>query len=315
MKIVKPRALKYGDKIGIVAPSMHVIDEDAVQRGIKKLEDLKFVVECGDKVFQKYRNTTAFPKERAIEIMTFFERKDIKGIICLIGGDSVAQLLSLIDYNTIKDNPKVFCGMSDITHLHLAFLTRANMMSLHGPDLTFGFGASGNEEALKYNIDLFMRCCTSPSAIGLLPAFEIWECWRPGVAEGNLLGGWIGAVTGLSCTKYWPAMDNIILFWEAIDKEPHEIERSFEILKANNFFDRVNGMIIGKLVDCEEKAYKGLMPSIREVILEITESYDIPIIANVDFGHDLTNMPIPLGMSCRIDADACSIEFLESFVI
>jgi muramoyltetrapeptide carboxypeptidase len=315
MTIIRPKALKEGDKIGIVAPSMHVIDEDAVQQGIKKIKDLNFDVEYGENVFQKYRNTTATPKERAKEVMDFFERRDIKGIVCLIGGDSVVQLLRLIDYRIIRDNPKVFCGMSDITHLHLAFLTRANMMSLHGPDLTFGFGASENKDALNYNVDLFMRCCTVQNAIGKMPAFGEWECWRPGFAEGRLVGGWIGAVAGLAGTKYWPSIDNIILFWEAFGKEPHDIERTFELLKANDFFDKVRGMIVGKLVECEEKTYENLMPSIKELVLEITSNYNIPIIGNVDFGHDLTNMPIPLGMLSRIDSNSSIIEFLEPYVI
>ncbi|MGD0781126.1 MAG: LD-carboxypeptidase, partial [Dehalococcoidales bacterium] len=116
-----------GDKIGIVAPSMHIIDEEAVKNGISTLRELGFNVEVGPTVYSKYRNTTAVPSDRVREIMDFFTDSETKAIICLIGGDTVVQLLKLLDYETIQNNPKIFSGMSDIGHLSLAFLSKANL--------------------------------------------------------------------------------------------------------------------------------------------------------------------------------------------
>jgi len=204
--------------------------------------------------------------------------------------------------------------MSDIGHLNLAFLARAGMVSIYGPDLTFGFGADKNELATKYNLNLFMKCCTLKEPLGKIPACTQWECWRPGKARGRLVGGYLGAITHLYLTSYWPAFGETILFWEALETQPHEIERQFTIAEAEGFFNNVTGMVIGKLVNCEEMDYKGSLPDIREIILEITEEYGFPIIANTDFGHSGIFMPMPEGILAQMDAEALSIELIESIV-
>lgn len=314
MDIIKPVRLQSGDIVGITAPSMHIIDKEAVSRGISALQTLGFKVEIGATVASKYRNTTAPPEERTKELMTFFERPDIRAIVCLIGGDTASQLLRLIDYNVISRNPKIFSGMSDISHLHLAFLSKAKILSLHGIDLIWGFGAQENDPATKYNVDLFMKCCTRDEPLGTIPHLSEWECWRDGKARGRLVGGWLGAVSSLARTQYWPALNDILFFWEAVGAEVHDIERELTILEADGFFDNVAGMIVGKLVDCEEKTYPSMLPSVRDIVLEVTKRYKFPIIGNADFGHDVTNMPMPEGILTQMDAQSLAIDVLESMV-
>jgi muramoyltetrapeptide carboxypeptidase len=314
MELVKPLALRTGDKIGIVAPSMHSINDEAVQDGIATLQELGFSVTVGPNVHSKYRNTTAVAEDRAREMMKFFTDPDTKAIICLIGGDTTVQLLKLLDYETIRNNPKLFSGMSDIGHLSLALLSRASLVSIYGPDLTFGFGADRNSPVTRHNIDLFLTCCTRPEPPGKISAFTQWECWRPGKARGRLVGGYFGAITGLYRTSYWPSLESTILFWEALQTQPHEIERQFTIAEAEGVFDTVTGMVVGKLVDCEEKDYEGMLPDISEIILEITKDYGFPIIANADFGHSGTFMPMPEGILTEMDAEQLSIELVEPVV-
>jgi muramoyltetrapeptide carboxypeptidase len=317
MELVKPYALQTGDKIGIVAPSMHIVDEQAVENGIVTLQELGFRVELGPTVRSKYRNSTAVPEDRTREIMDFFIDPETKAIICLIGGDTASQILKLLDYKTIRNNPKIFSGMSDIAHLNLALLARAGLVTIYGPDLTFGFGAFGadrNNPMTRYNVDLFLKCCMGPEPPGKMPAFTQWECWRPGRARGRLLGGYFGAITSLYRTRYWPSMENSILFWEALWTQPHEIARQFTIAEADGMFEKVTGMVVGKLVGCEEKDYEGLLPDIKELILKITKEYGFPIIGNADFGHAGSFMPIPEGILAGIDAEQLSLELVEPVV-
>jgi muramoyltetrapeptide carboxypeptidase len=313
MELVKPLALRTGDKIGIVAPSMHSIDDEAVQNGVTTLQELGFRLEMGPTVHSKYRNNTALADDRAREMMKFFTDPDTKAIICLIGGDTAVQLLKLLDYETIRNNPKLFSGMSDIGHLNLALLSRASLVTIYGPDLTFGFGYPNNP-ATRYNIDLFLRCCTRPEPPGKMPAFTQWECWRPGKARGRLIGGYFGAISLLYRTSYWPSLENTILFWEALETQPHEIERQFTIAEAEGMFENVTGMVVGKLVGCEEKDYEGMLPDIKEILFEITKDYGFPIIANADFGHGGSFMAMPEGILTEIDAEELSIELVEPVV-
>jgi len=314
MELVKPFALHTGDKIGIVAPSMHIISEEAVTNGVATLQELGFRVEMGPTVHSKYRNTTAVAEGRAIEMMKFFTDPDTRAIICLIGGDTAVQLLKLLDYGAIRNNPKLFSGMSDIGHLNLALLSRASLVTIYGPDLTFGFGADRNSPAKRYNIDLFLKCCMEQEPLGKIPAFTQWECWRPGKARGRLVGGYLGAITGLYRTSYWPSMENNILFWEAIQTQPHDIERQFTIAEAEGIFEKVTGMVVGKLVGCEEKDNEGMLPNVKEILLEITREYGFPIIGNADFGHSGIFMPIPEGLLAEVDAEQLSIELIEPVV-
>jgi len=292
---------------------MHIIDEQAVAEGIATLQGLGFRVELGPTVRSKFRNSSAVAEDRAREMMKFFTDPDTKAIICLIGGDTAVQLLKLLDYETIRNNPKLFSGMSDIGHLSLALLSRASLVTIYGLDLTFGFGYPNNP-ASRYHIDLFLKCCTQPEPVGNMPAFTQWECWRPGKARGRLIGGYLGAISLLYRTSYWPQAEDNILFWEALQTQPHEIERQFTVAESEGMFEKVTGMIVGKLVGCEEKDYEGMLPDIKEILLEITKEYGFPIIGNADFGHGGIFMPMPEGILAEINAEQLSIELVEPVV-
>jgi muramoyltetrapeptide carboxypeptidase len=147
-----------------------------------------------------------------------------------------------------------------------------------------------------------------------MPAFTQWECWRPGKARGCLIGDYLGAVAHLYRTSFWPVLEETILFWEALGTQPHEIERQFTIAEAEGFFNNVTGMVVGKLVGCEAKDCEGMLPDIKEILLEITKEYGFPIIGNADFGHSGIFMPMPEGLLSEIDAEQLSIELVEPVV-
>jgi muramoyltetrapeptide carboxypeptidase len=313
-ELSKPLRLSQGDSIAITAPAMYNPDNDQLLRGIKTIESFGFKVVIGKTVNSKFQNTTGTAEFRTKEIEHFFENSDIKAIVCLIGGDASFQLLNSINYNVIKANPKIFTGMSDITHLHLAFLSKANLMSFHGLDLFWGFGAEDDDPAKKYNIDLFLKCCMNPEPLGYIPQFTQWETWRKGVAAGSIIGGWFGAISTMRNTIYYPIASEYIFFTEFVDIEPHDVQRELQIMKATGFFDHIKGILVGQIIDCEEKTYPGEIPSIKEMIISATEEYNIPIIGNVDFGHGITNIPMPEGIRIEMDATNVAMKMLEPFV-
>ncbi|MCL2336339.1 MAG: LD-carboxypeptidase [Firmicutes bacterium] len=314
LALSKPLRLSPGDSIAITAPAMYVPDNEQLHRGIKTIEALGFKAVVGETVNSKYQNTTGTAEFRAREIERFFADPSIKAIVCLFGGDASFQLLKTIDYNLIKANPKIFSGMSDITHLHLAFVTQANLMSFHGIDLCWGFGVEDDQPAKKYNLDLFMQCCMNPEPLGLVPQFTPWETWRKGTATGSIIGGWFGAVSTMRNTIYYPNLSEYILFTEFIGAEPHNVQRDLQVMEANGFFEQVKGILIGQIIDCEEQYYPGEVPEIKEMILAATAEYNIPVIGNVDFGHGATNIPMPEGIKVEMDATNASLKILEPFV-
>lgn len=313
MKNRKPKKLEFGDMIAITAPAMYNFSDEQTTCGIKTLENMGFRIILGESVNKRFRNTTGTAEFRIQELESFFLDDEVKAIICLCGGDSAYELIASINYSIIQEHPKIFTGMSDITHLHLAFYSLAGLTGYYGMDLIWGFGVKDSKEK-AYNVDLFKKCCMISKPIGRLPNFSEWEVWRHGSATGQLVGGWISAIFSLRDTKYYPNFPKCIWFAEFYGIEPHQVRQNLVIMAASGFFDNVRGVIIGKIIDCEEKEYQGEMESIKEIIVEITEKYGIPIIANVDFGHGDTNMPLFQGMNATINTSDKSIEILESYV-
>lgn len=314
MKLNKPARLQNGDTVAVVAPSMFSTDEKAISRGIERLQDVGLNVKKGNTLKLSKNYMAGSDEERARDLMRMFLDPDVKGIICLMGGSVSNRILERLDYKIIGENPKIFTGMSDITNLHLAFLSRANMVSLHQIDLLFHFGGKKGNPAIDYSIDLFSNVTRIPKPLGKIPPYGEWETWRHGLCEGRLVGGWLPAIASLVNTKYWPRFHKIILFWEAINLEIHEISRILMGLRLSGVFQNVCGMMVGQTPHCEEKEYKGLEPTIREIVTEITKPYDFPIMGNVDFGHANQNIPLPEGIRARMDASNLSISLIESMV-
>ncbi|MCK9405946.1 MAG: LD-carboxypeptidase [Methanothrix sp.] len=314
MKLNKPKALAKGDTIGIVAPSTFSLDRMSYQRGIDRIKALGFRVEEGQTTKSKCGYMAGSDKVRANDIMEMFLNPDVKAIISLMGGSSADRLLDRLDYSIIAANPKIFTGMSDITHLHLAFLAQANMVSFHGLDLLFGFGGETGNRAIEYSINQFLQASTTALPLGNVAPYGKWEIWRDGIAEGRLVGGWLPALGYMANTRYWPEIDDIILFWEGIDLEIHEIDMILTSLRLSGVFERVRGMLIGKTPGCEEKEFAGLAPSIQDLVLDIAESYNFPIMANLDFGHEDENMILPEGILARVDTSQIGVSLLESAV-
>jgi len=129
---MKPKSLIKGDTIAVIAPASAVKKESikTAEEAVKSL-DLKpiFYPSC----FMREGHLAGPDEQRAKDINDAFKNKDIKGIFCVRGGYGTPRILDKIDYNYIKENPKLFLGYSDITGLHLAFNNLCNMPTLHGP--------------------------------------------------------------------------------------------------------------------------------------------------------------------------------------
>lgn len=119
------------------------------------LQDLWFKVKICKNALKITGHTADSPKERAEDINNFFKDKEIKAIICFIGGNHSNQVLKYLDFNLIKRNPKIFIGYSDITVLHFAFYTQANLITFYGPAVLAQFAE--NPRILPYTEEYFKK--------------------------------------------------------------------------------------------------------------------------------------------------------------
>jgi len=320
MRLLKPPRLCGGDTIGVVAPSYPVAPFQKIfDQGIRNLMDLGFKVKEGKTAKLEHMGYMAGTDvERAEDINKMFADKEVKAIVCAIGGQVAIRTLRYLDFDLIKANPKIFSGMSDITTFHVAFLAKTGLSGLHQSDVIFGFGADQKSLESRYEIGLFLKITENAEPLGLLPKFTAWEVWREGEAEARLFGGNIPSLQTLLSTAYFPKIDEqVILFWECMAKPLDKIDQDLTQFREVGLFEKTNGMLIGKIRSAEPDQpgmIKDMTKEVKGVILDIAEEFDFPIIANMDFGHYTPNLPLPLGLRVNMNTEGARVRIDESYV-
>lgn len=329
IKVIKPPKLSMGDIIGVVATSFPFPspqDEDneyyiQYKNAVKELENIGFKTKEGRNLRKVKWWCAGTPAERAEDINSMYADPEVKAIIVHDGGQSAIAVLEHIDYGLVKKHPKPFIGFSDITNIHIALFSMTGLIGVHAALLTYSLGRVWEQylpDKKDAGIKLLLNTLTSTKPLGRIQPLTTWECWRKGQATGMLFGGNLSMLSSLIGTKYFPCVENLkgsILFWEINNSPSYRIERSLYQLKYAGVFESISGMMVGKLPGISRTAWKGLEePTPREIILEVLKGYDFPILAEVDFGHETVDMPIPIGLQARIDTQNLSFEILESAV-
>ena len=218
---------------------------------------------------------------------------DIKAIFSIRGGYGSARLLSMINFDAdIKQ--KFFCGFSDLTTLLFAFDKRVpNIINIHGPHIaTAQFtdnGAQSDLNRARLHEILFQPGQSHEDAVSVL---------RPGKAQGHLIGGCLALIVTLMGTPYEPNFDNAILFIEDVGEKPYQIDRMFTHLKNAGVFDRINGIVLGDMKNCNSPGI-----DLNVIIKELFEFADFPVVSGLSVGHEKVNLAVRFGQVASIDTD------------
>ena len=314
MKIVKPKKLKKGDVIGIISPASSTSDFTRIEKGVKYLEKLGYRVEVGENVGKNHGYLAGTDEERLADLHSMFKNKNVKAIINVRGGYGSGRLLDKIDYSIIKQNPKIFVGYSDITALQMAFLNKTGLVTFAGPMLAVDFW---KDEVNGFTEEFFWNMVTSSKKIGKIinPDNENFYTLTKGRGEGNLVGGNLALLVSLLGTSFAPNFKNSVIMLEEIGEEPYRIDRMLYQLKyATNNFKEVEGIIIGRFVDCYIKDKESPSLSLNDVISDYFEKLKIPVFYNVKHGHIEQNLTIPWGLKTKLNTSRNFIEIVESAV-
>jgi len=295
-KLILPKKLKKGDKLGLICPSEPIFFPERLQCGIKELESLGFECVLGKHINATVGYMAGTDQERAEDLNEMFSTPGIKGIIAITGGSSANRILPLIDYDLIQNNPKVILGISDISVLLNAIYARTNMVTFHGPYVLFGIC-----EMSEYNKEYFKKALMEEQPIGTVREFSQRKVLKKGKASGKLIGGNLSSIRSIIGTSYEPDWDNTILFWEEYKTEPHNIDRMLMHLKLAGVLRKIKGMVSGNLNMCKENKYRDSYFRIEEIIESHCAEYNFPIMFNLDFGHDCQNFTLPIGVEATID--------------
>lgn len=309
MKIIKPKKLNIGDTIGIVASSLPILPayRQNYEEKKKELLGLSFKIKEGKTIGKVKGWMAGTPKEVAQDINSMFADKNIKVILAADGGYSAISVIDYLDYELITHNPKPFIGFSDMTIFHLAILSKTGMVGFHMDYLT------------SFNKEFFLKFLTKSETPGIIKPMSDWEIWKEGEAEGQLIGGLLERMSVLAGTKYFPKLedfDGAILFWEQVGGDITDIYQYLYQLKNMGIFERINGMLIGKINHLKPLRNQEIkLPSVKEMVLDVLKDYYFPIMANMDFGHFTPNIPMPIGIKISFDTSRKELKFLESAVI
>jgi muramoyltetrapeptide carboxypeptidase len=321
ISILRPRALRPGDLVAVAALSSGLEEGESAlfRRGVEALEEMGFVVSMSPLVDLDRRRwwAAAHPRDVAEEFNRMLRDPGVRAIFALTGGRMTLSYLDLIDYEAIRVDPKPILGMSDISTLHLALHARTGLVSLHSELVTFGFGEWGEADDVRRKelADLYLRILTSDEAPGRLPPGGSWECWRSGRAEGPLIGGLLNRLIRVQATPYALSperFDGAILFWEEVGTATSVVWNDLHVLRLAGVLDRIAGMVVG--TPAEVEATEGGPDTLREVVLDVLDDRDIPVLGNVDIGHAGPNLPMPLGIRAEVDAEARTLSLLEPAV-
>ncbi|MEW6673439.1 MAG: LD-carboxypeptidase [Thermodesulfobacteriota bacterium] len=296
-KLLIPARLKPGDKIGVVAPASP-FDRKAFRQGIMALEQMGFAVHVPMGVFEKKRYLAGTDDERAGRINSLFRDKTVRGIICARGGYGSLRLLSLLDYKTIRKNPKVFVGFSDVTALLTAFYTRCGLVGFHGPMVTTLATATRAARKALYGAVASAGKLQLTSRRGVII--------RAGRASGTVVGGNLTTVSHLLGTPFAPVLKKHVLILEEINEAPYRLDRMLTQMKLAGCFNGLAGLVLGTFKNC------GNRKDVYEIAADIFRDGDFPILAGFSFGHVRGNPTVPIGVKATLDTDANLLSFHDA---
>ena len=294
----KPRALKPGSRIAVVAPASS-FKRDEFDAGVAEISTLGFVPVYDDSVFAKGvpPYVAGTPETRAKALRTAFADPSIDGIICVRGGYGSAQLLPLLDIEEARRARKPFIGYSDLTAI-LSFLTiQCGSIAFHGPmlDQCLSRGEAGYDRAS------FLNAVSRAEPAGELAPAGL-EVIKSGEGRGVLLGGTVTQLLATMGTKCeFDPPNGYVLFFEEVGERPYRLDRMVTQLRQTGLLARASAIVIGELNGCDEP---GGTPTGRSVMAQVLADFPGPIVVGFPSGHTKQQVyTLPLGVSCRVVAN------------
>lgn len=312
MTIIKPRALKKGDTIGIIAPASPPSIPEKITKGAEYLERLGYRVKLGKNVQRVYGYLAGTDQERVDDVNAMFADKDVKAIIAVRGGYGTPRLLPLLDYSLIKRNPKILIGYSDLTALQLAIFRKTGLITFSGPMS----GVEMFKGIDPFTEEHFWACITSTKKMGNIqnPNGRKLQTIVKGKASGILLGGNLSLIVSLAGSKYLPSFEKSILFIEEIEEENYRFDRMMNQLRITNILDDTNGIIMCELTDVKASDTTKPFLSVEQVIDDYLLELKKPVVSGLVYGHVPKKLTIPIGIRATLDTAKNSLEFAESGV-
>jgi muramoyltetrapeptide carboxypeptidase len=318
-KLIRPRALRDGDTIGLITPSSYVSDPDRLALAERTARYFGLRPKFGKNVRRREGYLGGTVEERLEDLHDMFRDPEVKAVFAIRGGYGAAQLLDRIDYELIRSHPKIFLGYSDITALHLAIQKRAGLVTFHGPIVLSRFTSYTQTYFRRalFETEPLGRVTNPPDSDPLRPAHVI-RTVRPGRARGPLIGGNLSLISTTMGTPYEIETRGKILFIEDVEEQPYSIDRMLTQLRLSGKLAEAAGIIFGECKDCRPRdfqpSYESTL-SVGEVVDEILGKLSTPVLSGLTVGHTDDQLTLPLGVMAELDAGKGELVIEEAGVV
>ncbi|GAA4968600.1 S66 peptidase family protein [Kineococcus glutinatus] len=319
--LLRPRALRPGDLVVIASLSGPLLAayEPDLEQAVVVLERMGFRVRRAPLLDAGRRRwwSAATPAEIAAELNALLRDPEVRAIVAHDGGQTVLGYLDLIDVEAVAADPKPILGYSDISLLHLVLHARTGLVGFHADLATPGLGAAWQRAPAERRAELerlYSALLTGTESIGPLPTSASWECWRPGRAEGPLIGGVINRIALVQATRWalpLERFDGAVLFWEETGGLASYVWSYLHVLRHAGILDRISGMVVGVPHAIDGLDRPDASPTLPEIVLDVLGDRDIPVLGGVEFGHSGANLPMPVGVRVGLDAHERTLSLLE----
>lgn len=297
MNIIKPNKLKSGNTIAIVAPAGN-IDYEKISKAKNYFINKGFNVRIAQHINCQDRYFSASDNKRIEDIHNAFEDNEIDAIICARGGYGSIRLINKINYEIIKNNPKIFCGYSDITALSTMILKNSGLITFSAPMAQSDFA---KDKIDKITESEFWETLTNDK-ITIKPNNN-FKIFKKGEASGISFGGNLATLASLCGQDFIPD-ENFIFFAEDINEDTYKIDKYFrQLLNIPKFKKNVSGIVLGEFINTDDENL------LNKLFEEIAEELNIPTFSGYYISHGQTKCTIPIGASTTLNSDG-NIEFI-----
>jgi muramoyltetrapeptide carboxypeptidase len=305
------RAAPPGATIGVVTPGSPPETRAEVRRGVEWWEARGYRVKLMPGALAEEGWHAGSPEVRARDLQDAFADPEIDAIQTMRGGYGSAQLIPLLDFGAIRESPKAFVGLSDITALHTALVTRAGLATFYGPSLTM----VGSPSPPPFTVDRLLQVLAGdttgpvPEDRERLTVISI----AGGRASGRLVGGCLVDFIYTFGTPWEPDLDGAIFFFEECNAAPIQIDRALLYLEHSGRLEGLRGVIVGELAGCEwyEHTSAPRSKTLEDVLDDRLGGLGVPVLYGLPLGHGATLATLPLGVQATVDADALTLTIDE----
>lgn len=301
--MLTPNSLYPGAKVALLCASS-AVPEERLEPSIAAVRALGLepVVFPSCYYVNRHGYFAADDAQRAKDLQDAFADPDIQGVLCIRGGYGAGRLLPFLNWRDMARHPKVFCGYSDVTALHIALNQECRMVTYQTPMPSTEYYEPVDEFTMTY-----LRRALFGALTGPLPMGELVETLQGGTAQGVLCGGNLSLVRDSLGTPWEIDTRGKILFLEDVDERPYRLDGMLTQLRNAGKFDDCAGVLLGYWTNCVPEDPERTL-TMEEIIREVVLPAGKPTLAGLACGHSLPTMSLPLGCTVVLDADNKTLE-------